>query len=190
MADKNMSKAEYLKRKTARRTTVKSRADEALSKAGEYIAGTVSKYYELAKRPVGLQGRKTYKSPPGPFKPGYMGSMSSGPSNTDKTKDKGKRAYTYPVGPFKPKGGGPRSRQGNQFPTMKKAKGGVNQFDIAAQNAEDKKKAGATTGATPAKRMTAFQRMKATQFEREGYAGRSLTRSAAQKKAMEKLKKS
>jgi hypothetical protein len=35
-------------------------------------------------------------------------------------------------------------------------------------------------------KMTSFQRMKARQFEKEGVAGRSMTRSAAQKKAMEK----
>jgi len=35
-------------------------------------------------------------------------------------------------------------------------------------------------------KMTNFQRMKARQFEKEGVAGRSMTRSAAQKKAMEK----
>jgi hypothetical protein len=71
-------------------------------------------------------------------------------------------------------GGGPKSRQGNQFPTMKKAKSGVNQFDIAAQNAKDKKKAGATTGATPApatakakpKRKTNLDRMRRRQAER------------------------
>lgn len=36
-------------------------------------------------------------------------------------------------------------------------------------------------------KMTSFQRMKARQFEKEGVAGRSMTRSAAQKKAMEKV---
>jgi len=36
-------------------------------------------------------------------------------------------------------------------------------------------------------KMTSFQRMKARQFEKEGVAGRSMTRAAAQKKAMEKV---
>lgn len=36
-------------------------------------------------------------------------------------------------------------------------------------------------------KMTSFQRMKARQFEKEGVAGRSMTRAAAQKKAVEKV---
>lgn len=36
-----------------------------------------------------------------------------------------------------------------------------------------------------APKMTSFQRMKARQFEKEGVAGRSMTRAAAQSKAME-----
>lgn len=63
----------------------------------------------------------------------------------------------------------------------------------------DKKPVSAASGAPPkpkmkpasdkssqSGKMTNFQRMKARQFEKEGVAGRSMTRSAAQKKAMEK----
>jgi hypothetical protein len=46
-------------------------------------------------------------------------------------------------------------------------------------------KAASGKSAQPSK-MTSFQRMKARQFEKEGVAGRSMSRSAAQKKAMEK----
>lgn len=35
-----------------------------------------------------------------------------------------------------------------------------------------------------AEKLTAFQRMKARQYEKEGVGGRSMTRAAAQKKAM------
>lgn len=38
-----------------------------------------------------------------------------------------------------------------------------------------------------AEKLTNFQRMKARQFEEEGYGGRSMTRSAAKKKALEKV---
>ena len=41
--------------------------------------------------------------------------------------------------------------------------------------------------AVNAGKMTSFQRMKARQFEKEGVAGRSMTRAAAQKKAVEKV---
>jgi hypothetical protein len=62
----------------------------------------------------------------------------------------------------------------------------------------DKKPASAASGAPPkpkqkpasdkssqSGKMTSFQRMKARQFEKEGVAGRSMSRSAAQKKAVE-----
>lgn len=44
----------------------------------------------------------------------------------------------------------------------------------------------ASDKSSQAGKMTSFQRMKARQYEKEGVAGRSMTRSAAQKKAIEK----
>jgi len=54
--------------------------------------------------------------------------------------------------------------------TVRKAEGPKSASDKSAQSGK----------------MTSFQRMKARQFEKEGVAGRSMTRSAAQKKAAEK----
>lgn len=45
----------------------------------------------------------------------------------------------------------------------------------------------ASDKSSQAGKMTNFQRMKARQFEKEGVAGRSMTREAAKKKAMEKV---
>jgi hypothetical protein len=88
--------------------------------------------------------------------------------------------------PDSPVGGGPKSRQGNQSPRMKAgpimpkvsmAGGGVNKPASksveaakekikAGRQGQAKKKAGATTGATPAKRRTNLDRMRRRQAER------------------------
>jgi hypothetical protein len=115
--------------------------------------------------------------PVGPFKPKGGGPRSrQGNQSPSMTAGGGPKSRQGSKSPSMVAGGGPKSRQGNQSPTMKKTKSGVNQFDIAAQNAEDKKKAGATTGATPAKRRTNLDRMKRRQAERFAISssGRSL----------------
>lgn len=75
-------------------------------------------------------------------------------------------------------GGGPKSRQGSQSPMLKKKAAGVNQMAMAQSNAAaKKKKAGATTSAAPAvskpKRKSHFQRRMAERYA-IGTSGKSL----------------
>jgi hypothetical protein len=116
-----------------------------------------------------------YASSSGPKTRAYKASMKEAPSSSSKYAGYGNKtssaAYGYtpkkagPIMPTVSMAGGGVNKPG--------AKGGVNQFDIAAQNAKDKKKAGATTGATTAapakakpKRRTNLDRMRRRQAER------------------------
>ncbi len=121
--------------------------------------------------------------------PKTRASMKEAPSSSSKYAGYGNKtssaAYGYTPKKAVSTGGGPESRQGSQSPAMKKA-AGVNQFDIAAQNAAAKKNAGAVApkpkpkpkkeGATPAKRRTNLDRMRRRQAERFAISssGRSL----------------
>jgi hypothetical protein len=125
-------------------------------------------------------------------------------------KKAGKGYGDKPVGPFRPTEtrrtfGGARPERPGSYPKANRQaagtvtapyepKRGTAGTYTQAYDVKTKKAAPAATAAPKAAsdksraapKMTSFQRMKARQFEKEGVAGRSMTRSAAQKKAMER----
>lgn len=123
----------------------------------------------------------------------------------------GKGYGAAPVGPFKPKAGTkvagrkeyPGSNIGNRalrsasgtytesYEPKRKASGTYTaSYDVKAKSeapkAERKAAGAATDKSRLAPKMTAFQRQKARQFEKEGVAGRSMTAAQAKRKASEK----
>lgn len=106
------------------------------------------------------EGRKTFGSR-------FSGPTSKRPADkAEPRKAAGTYTKSYDVKPPKPK--------------VKPVTG------ASGSSAGDKKAAAATDKSRTAGKMTAFQRQKARQFEKEGFAGRSMTRAQAQRKATEK----
>ena len=110
-----------------------------------------------------------YKTKPGPYRKKY--SEEIGP----------KKAATTMIAVT---GGGPVKRQGSSVASLsKKAEAPQGNADSRRESKPNTEVA-ASDKSRVAGKMTAFQRMKARQYEKEGVGGRSMTRAAAQKKAV------
>ena len=121
---------------------------------------------------AGALGYAGYKS-----SPDKGAAQDSAPGKTDKGAVKRREGG----------GGGTQSASGKQsFKDKMQGRNWKKDGESKAPKPKDKPARAASDKSSQSGKMSSFQRVRARQLEKEGYAGRSMTREAAKKKAMEK----